>query len=132
MQFPGALDEPEPLSELAVQGLGVISHHVEAAAFRGALGAKSAYDDVAAGLYRMRSKPDVGVSLLLPGEEVKNGSIMPHVEEMGREIRTSDVSANPLDRLSTFPKPFFGYIQSGLGDIQDCQVLVSARQEVVD
>jgi hypothetical protein len=114
VQFLGTFDEPEPISELAVQGLRVISHSVETAALRGALGTESAYDDMAAGLHGPRSEPDVGVSLLLPGEKVKNGAIMPHVEGMGGEIRTSNVGANPLDRLSSFPKPFFGYIQGGL------------------
>jgi len=64
MQFLETFDELKPLAELTVQGLGVISRHVETAALGRSFGSERAHDHMATGLHCSRSKLDVSLSLL--------------------------------------------------------------------
>ena len=132
MQFRGTVDELKPAAELAVQRLGVIPRYVEAATLCGPFGSERAYDHVAGGLHCTGSKLDVCVSLFRRIQEVKYGPVVPHVEGVGRQVRLRDISANPMNPFSRLSEAGFRHIQGGLRDIQDCQVVVTACQKIID
>ena len=114
MQFLGTLDEPEALSELTVQGFGVISHDVEAATLCGTFGPERTHNNMSAGPYRPTGELDVSLSLLLRSEEVEHSAVMPDVEGAGGQVRLSDIGAEPINLFCSFSQSCPRYVERGL------------------
>jgi len=75
---------------------------------------------------------NVPLTLARIDKEMKHGAIMPYIERVGWQIGLGDISTKPTNALSGFSEPCSGYIQRGLGDIQDCWVMVSTRQKIIN
>ena len=77
--------------------------------------------------YRSCYRPHIGAALLRRDQEVKHRAIVPYVEGMLRQIRPRNVGAKPAHSGAGFPQSCSCNVQGGLGNIEDRQVLVSAR-----
>jgi len=86
-------------AKLVVQRFGVIAHHFEPAAFRGAFWAKGANDYVAAWLYSASNLSNVGKTPFWCGEEMEDCSVMPEIEGMWFQFDFDDVADQPTHLL---------------------------------
>ena len=77
--------------------------------------------------HRSRDRPHIGTALLGRDQEVKHRAIMPHVEGTLGQIRPRNIGAKPAHSRAGFPQSCSCDVQGGLGNIEDRQVLVSAR-----
>jgi len=78
-----------------MQALSAVAHHRQATAFFWAVLGKRRDDDMPARLDGTQDCLQVGLSLPLRGEEVKDRSVMPHVIGMPRKLDTRDVAHQP-------------------------------------
>src|SRR5665647_3695829 len=95
MQFGRAFHQLKINPELVVQGIGVITHDIQAAAFERPFRSEGGDDDMTAWFYGSRHLPDIGGPLLRFGEEMEYRAIVPHVVAMLRQIDLGDIGCQP-------------------------------------
>ncbi|HCA58907.1 MAG TPA: hypothetical protein DEP46_13120, partial [Blastocatellia bacterium] len=79
MGFGEAIDKLERTAEFVMHGLGTVTHHVEAAAFLWAIETERCHDDMSVGLQAPHHELDIFATVVLIGQEVKYGPIVPDV-----------------------------------------------------
>lgn len=131
MQFPGTVYQAEASPKLIVKRFGVVSHYVKAAAFRRPLGSKRADDHVAAPPDRPRHVPDIRVACFRGREEVEDRAIVPKIVHPWGEFNFDYVTGDPLNAFGSCFQAFLGHIDCGLRYIQNGDVLVASREEVI-
>src|SRR5262249_32848671 len=89
------VDLPEGRPELVVQGLGIVTRHLEPAAFLGALETEGRDDDVTVHLQRAAHGRHVGPAVLLRGEEVEDRPVVPEREALLRKRHPRHVTHEP-------------------------------------
>lgn len=132
MQLLRTLLQTEANSELFAQRFFVVAHDIEAAALGGAFGPEGTDDYVAPGPNRGSNLPNVGGALFCRRQEVEYGSVVPHVVSVWREVKRGDVADEPTNLPGVRRQSLPSYIDRGLGNIQDRDVLVAAREKIVD
>jgi hypothetical protein len=65
--------------------LGIVPHHIEATALGRAFGAEGAHNHMPPRFNGGQDTADVGSSILGACEEVKHGTIMPHIQRLVRK-----------------------------------------------
>ncbi len=63
---------------------------------------------------------------------MKYGAVVPDVIGERLELRFRDIRSEPVDALRGWSQSLPGYVDGGLRDVQDGDVLVSAREEIID
>ncbi len=97
MFFDLVFDKLEPRAELVVQGVGVVTGDVKAAALLRAFWAERRNDHVTAGPHRSRHLAQVRVAMLRLSQEVEHGAVVPEVVVVGVELVGRHVAAQPTD-----------------------------------
>lgn len=92
MQFGEVLLELERGSELIVQGVGIVAHHVEPAALGRPFRTERRHDDVTAQPDRMGHMSDVCSPQGRVGQEVEHRSVVPHIVVVPREGERRDIT----------------------------------------
>ena len=132
VQFLRTFDQLEMCTKLIVQGIFVVTHDVEAAAFCGALGPEGADDDASPRLNSQRDLSNIGAALLRTRQKVKNRTVVPYVIRPRFEHRLRDVGGHPADFFRCRSQSFLGYVDRGLRNIEDSDVLKSARKKIIN
>ena len=94
----------ESFAKGRVETTRVVADDGKATAFLGTVEAKRRHQDVGT---RLQARPHlfhVARTILLFGQEVKDGSIVPEVDAGSRHERGSDVSEDELDCCCSFPE----------------------------
>src|SRR5882757_3270425 len=121
----------KPRAELIVQRVRVITHDFQAAAFPRTFRPKGADNDVPSASYRTRNVLNVGDSLVYCRQKMKYGPVMPNIVSKRLEFRIEDIGNKPMNVVRSFSHALFRDIDRCLGNIEDSDVLISARDEVV-
>ena len=132
VQFLLIFDQLEMCTKLIVQGIGVVTHDVEAAAFCGALGPEGANDDASPRVNSQRDLSNIGAALLRTREKVKNRTVVPYVIGPRFERRLRDVGGHPVSFFRCRSQAFLGYVDRGLRNIEDSYVFKSARKKIIN
>src|SRR6516164_45973 len=132
MQLLRTFHQAEAGAKLFVKRIGVITHHFEPAAFRGALRAKGAHNDVTARLNAACHLSDVSNPLLSCSKEMEHCAIMPEVVRAWVELGFRDVGDKPVHPLRGRTQSPLRKVDCGLRDIEDSDVFVSAMQTIVN
>lgn len=119
-------------AELIVQGIRIIPHDIEATAFRRPLRSERAYDDMSSALHGSGDAPNIGGALFDSGQKVKYRAVVPDVVRTRLQLDSSNVRDEPADVSCGYPQSFPRYVDGGLRYIKNGDVLVSAREEIVD
>ena|SRR5881396_562981 len=117
--------------EFFVQRFFLVAHDIEAAALRGAVRAERADDHLAAWLDGPGDIANVGSALLHCCQKMKHCSIVPDVVRAQTEFCDCHVGNNPTNLLGRCPYSLLANVDSSLGNIQDRNVLVAAREKIV-
>ena len=115
-----------------MQRFFVVAHHIEAAALGGAFRPEGADNNMASGSNRGSGLPDIRGALLRRGQKMKNGAIMPDVVSLRREVNGGDIADKPRHAFCRSAQSFLRYVNRGFGNVQDGDVLVAARDEIVN
>jgi Cu(I)/Ag(I) efflux system membrane fusion protein/cobalt-zinc-cadmium efflux system membrane fusion protein len=73
----------------------------------------------------------VGDTLVHRRKEMKHGAVVPHIAGVGRELAVDNVRRDPLNSFRSRTQTLFGYVDGGLGNIKDGDVLISVGKEVI-
>lgn len=123
--------QPKPSAELVMQRIRGIANYVQTAALCRALGPERGNDNVPAGPYRVRHLAHVRGTIVLVGEKVKHGTVMPHVEFTAAKRVRCDITATPIHCAGAFTKTSLRHLECGCGDIQDGQISISPAEQVI-
>src|SRR6266478_4054297 len=115
-----------------MQRIRIVTRHVESAALCGTLGSESADNHMASRPDSMSNLPNVRCALLCAGQEMEHGTVVPHVVSVWRELNLGDIDDEPTYLFCGIPQPLLRHVDRGLRNIQYGDVLVAAREEVVD
>ena len=115
-----------------MQGIRVVADNVEAAAFCRALGSERAHDDVAARPNGASDLANVRNTLLRIREEMKDSPVMPNVISPRPQLHLRYVRDQPVNSLCGLSQPLPAGLDGDLRDIQDCDVLKSSCDQVVN
>ncbi len=92
---------------------------------------KRAHDDITARPDGVQHALDVGGSLLRTRQEVKHGAVVPHIDGLRRQSNLGDVCLHPVNVFRRRPKPLLRYFECNLRNIQNGDVPVSSRHQIV-
>jgi hypothetical protein len=129
MQFFRAFDQPKPRAKLIVQRVCVITHDFQTAARLWTFRPEGTDNDVTSASYRTRHAANVGEPLLVGGQKMKYGPVMPNIVGMGLQFRGEDVGHKPMNVLGSFSHALFRDVDRGLRNIEYGDVLISAPRE---
>ncbi len=132
VHFLGTLNRTETRAKFAVQGFGVVTHHIESAAFHRAFRAKRADNDVAARLDTARDLPDVSNALLSIGKKMEYGAIMPEIVRTWLQLDSGDIGDKPMYLRRSRPQAALGALNGALREIEDGDIRVSAKEQIVN
>ena len=76
------IHQPEGRPKLAMQGLGIVAHHIEATALVGPFWAERDDNDVAAGFDCVIDLANVSQAVLRVCQEMEHRSVVPHIVPM--------------------------------------------------
>src|SRR4029077_3607786 len=107
-----------------MQRLSVVTNNLKAAAFRGPLWSESADEHMATRLHRARYLANVRNTLVHRRKEMKHGAVVPHIAGVGRELAVDNVRRDPLNSFRSRTQTLFGYVDGGLRNIKDGDVLI--------
>jgi hypothetical protein len=79
-----------------------------------------------------RDLPDVSNALLRVREEVKNGPVVPYIVSSRLQLDMRNICRDPVNRVGNLSQPLFGCLNRAFRNIQDGDVLESARNQVID
>jgi hypothetical protein len=132
MIFRRAVDQSETGAKLLMQRIGIVAHHIKAAALLRPFRTKRRDNHISTRLHGPGNLSDVGGSILGSGEKVKNGTVMPQVVILFGQLRTRNVPDQP-----GYPAPFFarsrsGHVDRGSGYIQDTDIPITFGEQIVD
>jgi hypothetical protein len=122
VQLLGTLNRAETCAKLPVQRFGVITHHLEPAAFGGTFGTKRAENDVTAKLDAAGNLPYVTNPLLRCRKEMEYRAIMAEVVRTRFQFDFGDIADKPTHLLRS-------RTQSALSEV-DCVSRANAAQPV--
>jgi len=131
MQFVGAFHQAKSTAKLAMQSPRVIPRDVQATAFLRTVQPKCAHNDITALADRVQNAPDVGGPLLRSGQEVKHGAIVPYIDGLRRQSNTGHVCLHPVNVRRGWPQPVLSHVECNLRNIQNGNVPVSSRDQIV-
>ena len=131
MPFGDGLDQVEFRPEFSVERVGVVAHHVEATALAGAFEAESTDDHMPVRLDGPDNIPDVRGPLRRFGQEMENGPIMPDVIRLRGKSGAGDVLRQPNNAFRRLAKSFLCDVESGRRNIENRDVAVTFRGQVI-
>jgi len=76
--------------------------------------------------------PNVGSTLFRRHQKMKHPSVVPDVVRARLEFGYCHVGNKPTNLLGRYPDSFLANVDSSLRNIQDRNVLVAAREKIVD
>src|SRR6266850_5721001 len=114
-----------------MQRIFIVAYHVEPAALCGAFGSEGADKYVASWPDSMSDLPNVGCAFFYAGQEMEYGAVVPHVVAAWRELNLCDVGDEPTYLFCGQSQSILRHVDRGLRNVQDGDVLVAAREEVV-
>ena len=132
MQFLRTLLQTKADAELFVQRFFVVAHDIETTALGRSLRSERTDDDVASGPNGGSDLPDIGGALFRRDQKMKDGAVVPQVVSVWRELNLGDIADEPRYMLCGSPQSLLRRVNRGFGNVQDSDVMVAAREEIVD
>lgn len=80
-----------------MQGIRIVAHHIEAAAFRGTFRPERADNDMASALHGPGDIANIGDALFHCRQKMKHGAVVPHVVHGGLQFGDCDIGYQPTD-----------------------------------
>ena len=81
---------------------------------------------------RSGQQRDVGDAVGRLREEMEDGAVVPQVASVWRELNLGDIADEPRYMLCGSPQSLLRRVNRGFGNVQDSDVMVAAREEIVD
>ena len=132
MGFPPRGQEVKAGPELAVKLVGGVARYLETAAPGGTVLRKGGHENMPPWPHGAADLANVALPVLGLCEEMEDGPIMPDIEAGQGNLGSEDVGLNPSDQRSGVSEPVPGLRQGGTRNVQDRDMPVTRRQEVVD
>lgn len=124
MLFVGRCDECKALSKYTMQGRCIITRNIQTTALGWPIQSERANNDVAANRH---TAPDLfNLAIFQSGvcQEMKDSTIMPHIEVVFRKRNFCDIAFDKPDRVSQRSQSPFCRLQSFCRKIQNGYVLI--------
>src|SRR5207302_8001318 len=75
---------------------------------------------------------NISSTLLARRKKMKHRTVVPHVISSGLELCFRDIGDEPMYLFCGRTQPLFGYVDSGLRNIEDGDVLIAPCKEVIN
>lgn len=124
-------EQRECVSKLFMQTFGTITSYFQTAALEWAVRRESGDDNMSPRRNGMAYLTDVFLSVGFACEAVEDGTIMPESEVLERKGSLGNVGRHPPDGRRLPSKPCLRYVQRGIGNIQDGEVLKTCGKQIV-
>jgi len=118
-------------AELVMKGIGIVTDDREATTFLRPLRPERADDNVAAALHGPGHIPNVGDALFHRCQKMEHGPVVPEIVGGGIQFGARDVGNDPMNPASCFPYSFLANIDGSFGNVENGDVLMSPRQEII-
>ena len=125
------LHECEGLAELSMKLLGAVAHDRKAAAMGRTVFRKSGDDDMTARLDGTKDSLNIGVAILWGGEKMKDGSVVPYIESVGRKLLRCNVCFHPGDPISPRTKALPRGADRCRGKVEHGEIRIAPRKKVI-
>ena len=132
MKLYRTFHQSEAITKLSLKRFDTVAHHIESATFCGSFWSKCGDNHVATRLDGAGNLRNVGDTLLWFRKKMKNRPVVPNVISEWCQLDFENVTNKPADSVCCRAQSLLCNFDCGLRDIEHGEVLISAKNKVVN